>query len=137
MEGQKHKTRPHRKKLQGSNYSEAFKRQVVQAYLTGEDDQRLVAGRFGISQCSVARWAKEYPVPGTEIGDIALNCGMTKSKGTEDADKDTLKQKIRELELALEEEHLKRVGYQTMVEIAEKELKIDIRKKSNTKQSKG
>jgi hypothetical protein len=97
----------------------------------------MVASHFGISQCSVARWAKEYPVPGTAIGGIALNCGMAKSKETGDPGRDSLKQKIKELELALEEEHLKRVGYQTMVEIAEKELKIDIRKKSNTKQSKG
>jgi hypothetical protein len=35
----------------------------------------------------------------------------------------------------LEEERLKRIGYQTMIDIAEKELKIDIRKKSDTKQS--
>jgi transposase len=44
--------------------------------------------------------------------------------------------RIKELEKALEEAKLKIVGLQTMIDVAEKELKIDIRKKPGTKQSK-
>lgn len=43
--------------------------------------------------------------------------------------------KIKELEKALVNSELRAIALDTMIEIAEKELKINIRKKSNTKQS--
>lgn len=46
-----------------------------------------------------------------------------------------LKQKIAELEKALINSELRSTAYQTAIEIAEKELKISILKKSNTKPS--
>jgi transposase len=46
-----------------------------------------------------------------------------------------LKERIKQLEKALLNSELRATAYETMIEIAEKELKISIRKKSNTKQS--
>lgn len=46
-----------------------------------------------------------------------------------------LKQKIEQLEKALVQSELRATALETMIDIAEKELKINIRKKSNTKQS--
>jgi hypothetical protein len=46
-----------------------------------------------------------------------------------------MQEKIKELEKALVNSELRATAYETMIEIAEKELKINIRKKSNTKQS--
>ncbi|MBC9813065.1 hypothetical protein H9Y05_11355 [Crocinitomicaceae bacterium CZZ-1] len=46
-----------------------------------------------------------------------------------------LKERINQLEKALLNSELRATAYETMIEIAEKELKINIRKKSNTKQS--
>ena len=46
-----------------------------------------------------------------------------------------LKEKIKELEKALINSELHSTMYQTIIEIAEKELNINIKKKSNTKQS--
>lgn len=48
-------------------------------------------------------------------------------------DPQELLRRIKELEHQLEEAQLKAEGYKLMVEIAEKELKIPIRKKSGTK----
>ena len=45
-----------------------------------------------------------------------------------------LKKRIAELEKQLKEAELKAIAYSTMVDIAEKEFKIPIRKKFNTKQ---
>jgi len=45
-----------------------------------------------------------------------------------------LEQKNRELEAALELAKLKNAALEMMIDIAESELKIDIRKKSGTKQ---
>lgn len=54
---------------------------------------------------------------------------------TENSYKDPveLQKRIKELEKQLETARVKAEGYELMVEIAEKELKIPIRKKSNTK----
>ena len=132
MSGQKLKQRAHKKKLPGSQYSEAFKKQVSQAYHQGEDDQYVVAARFGVSQSSVNIWSKKYSSDPPLESEEELTSDMKKKaeKGN-----GQLQQRIKELEKALEEERLKRIGYQTMIDIAEKELKIDIRKKSDTKQS--
>ncbi|WPR77526.1 hypothetical protein [Algoriphagus sp. NG3] len=50
-----------------------------------------------------------------------------------DNDPIALQRRIRELEKQLENAQLKAEGYELMIEIAEKELKIPIRKKSGTK----
>lgn len=58
------------------------------------------------------------------------------SKSTPISDENfQLKQKIAELEKALINSELRSTAYQTAIEIAEKELKISILKKSNTKPS--
>jgi hypothetical protein len=57
-----------------------------------------------------------------------------KSKDLSD-DSQELKQRILELEKALEEANLNSEFYSTMIDIAEKEFKISIRKKLFTKQS--
>jgi hypothetical protein len=48
-------------------------------------------------------------------------------------DTNALQRRIKELEKQLENAQLKAEGYELMIEIAEKELKIPIRKKSGTK----
>jgi hypothetical protein len=47
-----------------------------------------------------------------------------------------LKERNKALEKALEESQLRAEAYSTMIDIAERELKISIRKKHDTKQSK-
>lgn len=59
---------------------------------------------------------------------------MSKPKITTEANID-LKKRIKELEKALIDSELRASAYDTMITIAEKELKINIRKKSYTKQS--
>ena len=59
--------------------------------------------------------------------DVELN------KEKHDKDPVALQRRINELEKQLETAQLKAEGYALMIEIAEKELKIPIRKKSGTK----
>lgn len=68
-----------------------------------------------------------------------LSSGFTRQKlpilTTKDnlQDPGDLQKRIKELERQLENAQLKAEGYELMIEIAEKELKIPIRKKSDTK----
>jgi hypothetical protein len=52
--------------------------------------------------------------------------------GAED-NKEALVKRVKELERLLEDECLKSEAYNRMIELAEKELKISIRKKANTR----
>ncbi|MYY46394.1 hypothetical protein EH153_00180 [Elizabethkingia anophelis] len=60
---------------------------------------------------------------------------MSDSQSSKLLDNLQMKQKIAELERALINSELRCTAYETMIEIAEKELKISIKKKSNTKRS--
>lgn len=68
-----------------------------------------------------------------------LSSGFTRQElpilATKDNPQDPsdLQKRIKELERQLENAQLKAEGYELMIEIAEKELKIPIRKKSDTK----
>ena len=63
-----------------------------------------------------------------------------KTKSTESDIEDfeilQLKKKISELELHLKDAEMKAIAFSTMVDIAEREFNIPIRKKRNTKPSK-
>ena len=51
------------------------------------------------------------------------------------SNKEELIKRLKELERRLEDEQLRAEGYSKMIDIAEDQLKITIRKKSDTKQS--
>ena len=49
---------------------------------------------------------------------------------------EAMEERIRELEQQLAKEKMRSTSLDTMIDIAERELKVDIRKKSGAKQSK-
>lgn len=61
------------------------------------------------------------------------NSYILKEENLNDESKEKLLSRIKELEKMLEMEKLRTEGYELMIDIAERELKIPIRKKSNTK----
>jgi hypothetical protein len=76
-----------------------------------------------------------YYVP-TKQSNLALSkeVYMAKKLG-KSIDENQLKEKIKQLEQALINSELRATALDTMIEVAEKELNINIRKKSNTKPS--
>jgi len=73
---------------------------------------------------------KKKKEPHVQLQQFPLTTVDTSAK---QKDPQELLRRIKELENQLEEAQLKAEGYKLMVEIAEKELKIPIRKKSDTK----
>ena len=107
-------------------YSEAFKRQVVSEFERGLFTKAELRRRYTIlgNNC-ITRWLKKY-------GKFTYEDKLTLGRPM----KDPQQQRIKELEaqLAKKEEELK--VFKRFIEIAERELKIDIVKKSGSKQSK-
>lgn len=111
------------------SYTVAQKRSVVRAVESGMSVKQAQI-TFNISYPSVIRgWMKKFKEENTEIN--AFNSlDMSKKATTHSQDPE-----IKALQKALEEANLKIRALDTMIDIAEDQLKIDIRKKSGAKPS--
>ena len=111
------------------DYSATHKRSVV----------RAVAGGMSLKQAAVAyqissarlikKWVKTFKEENVEIS-VSKAMDMTKKK-TGQPESATLKALKKELEFA----NMKIKALDTMIDIAEEQLKVDIRKKSGVRQS--
>ena len=118
-----------------SRYSEAFKRKVIEEYLeTGTPKQRLLI-KYGISyKGAFQAWMpalgyvdiRRLPKPAKEL------VAYTLSKPKEE-DIEALRRRIKELQRELDDEKLRVEAYARLIELAEREQGISIRKKGNTK----
>ena len=116
-----------------TRYSRAFKLQVVEEILRGEITKEQARRKYGLrSKSGVLNWMRKFGVASyRQIPDC-----FERMKEEEIVNQSALEKRVRELERALEDAQLKAEGYSRMIDIAERELKISIRKKSFTKQSK-
>ena len=106
-----------------------FRRQVVREVMTENLSNREARARFNLSSSSiVSDWYKKYS------SDIqVLNEEDTMKQGGKKA-LTAEQKKIRELERALQEANMKITGLEMLIDIAQEELKIEIRKKPGSKQ---
>ena len=105
-----------------------IKFQVVQEYLNGYLSQKDLMLKYNIrgKQC-INNWMRKFGVP-------KLNGKSPMDKHKTQIDKDYSQElKIKKLEEELKHEQLRTKALNMMIDIAERELKIDIRKKSGTK----
>jgi transposase-like protein len=107
---------------------EELKLRVVKGILTKAFTIQEASDQYNVSKDAIIKWCSKYSY---QIADVTENTVPKKRESTS-VDQD----RIRQLEKALEDANLKIIGLETMINIAEQDLKIDIRKKSGTKQSK-
>lgn len=116
------------KKGRKNKYPLWFRRQVVRVVMLENLSNREAQARFNLSsQSIVSDWYKKYS------SDIQV---LNEGEEMKDPQKKLTdeERRIKELEKALEDANLKISGLEMMIDIAEEELKVDIRKKSGTKQ---
>lgn len=110
-------------------YSGSFKLQVVREIVLGNLSYKNAMEKHGIKYASsIKKWCMKYS---TQIREENQE-SMSKKVHTQTDQED----QIAMLQKALNDSNLKVLGLETMIDIAEKELKIEIRKKSGTKQLK-
>ena len=117
------------KKKQGKpeKYDPAFKIAIATEYLNGDLGYGRLGDKYGLSAtavCSIVKWYRKHY--GQQVDPEALPASPQSEKDS---------QEIRELKKRLELAELKAVGLEMMIEIARKELGVDIRKKAGAKQS--
>ncbi|MCK6542587.1 hypothetical protein L6Q79_07875 [bacterium] len=101
-------------------YAEAFKRQVVREYETGVLNKDQLMVRYGIKGHSlVLEWCRKY-------GRLAYPKQVSQGRPM----KDIQKQRLKELEKALEMAHLKIAVYEKAIELIQEKEGIEVLKKS-------
>jgi len=113
-----------------NQYTEEFKQSVCRDFLSGNMTLRAVEHKYGLGNSRLNDWLKKY---GYKIKKpyIIETRDMAKKRVPK---KDSVLSRIQELEKELEMARLEAAAYRKMIEIAESELKVEIRKKSGTKQ---
>ena len=114
--------------------SETKRREIIEEYLIGDETRRAVWKRYtgqSKERGQLLRWMRKlgYIDKSQKENVVPLIAMSQKSNKT----KEELERRIKELENQLLDSQLKEEGYRRMIEIAEKQLKISIRKKPNTK----
>jgi transposase-like protein len=116
-------------------YSEEFKKMVVAAYLNTEEPMSEIASRFKVNVNTVESWYRRECKEVKPEKNIKFVATKTDLMGKTDLSPETMEARIRELEQQLEVEKMRGECLEKMIEIAERDLKIDIRKKSGARQS--
>lgn len=110
-------------------YSEAFKRQVVREVVSGVSTKDGAKRKYNIGgKTTVLSWCRKYGSH-EELG-VKVKI-MTQREEDENT---VLKRRIKELEKSLEDSHFKNEVLETLIDVAEQEFDVKIRKKSGAKQ---
>lgn len=109
-------------------YSNSLKKEVIREVQSGLLSKAEARRKYDIpGSSSIIEWIRKFD---SKLPDNRKIMDYKKS------DKDALIKRIKELERQLEDEQMRSFGLSKMIDIAEDQLKITIRKKSVTKQSK-
>jgi transposase-like protein len=119
-------------------FSEEFKRMVIGQVSTGLMNKQEANLRYGIKGKSlILNWQRNYEKYGRCCvalpGNHTLSGLKTKKPSSKTIAPEELQAKIERLERQLEDEQLRSEAYQRIIDIAEKEFDIPIRKKPSTK----
>ena len=119
-------------------YSEELKNRALAAYQNSNESVSEVAARFGINFNTFNSWVhrkvrSKISKKRANLADLKLPMNLSKEITPESTD--SMKERIDLLERQLIIETMRSESLSKMIEIAERELKICIRKKTGAKQS--
>jgi len=113
-----------------SPFSDSFRRMVVEEVLSGKIFIAAAAKKYSVPHRStISAWVKWYKNNNDLV--VSIPPSVSEQKNNTSAEESA---RIKELEAALELAKLKIIGLETLIDVAEEQLKIEIRKKPGTKQ---
>lgn len=117
-------------KINYNDYEVSFRRWLISQIDSGHLSMQDARDRFKLNPLEykkiIKRWQERYS------DELHLSLSIMTSK--EKADNKALEKRIKELEKKLELAKMKNVALNTMIDIAEQDYKLEIRKKSGPKQ---
>ncbi len=116
-----------------NKFTDDFKFMVVQDYLRGGISKEELKRKYNYNgNNNIYRWLRKFGVSKPSENPIELHRVMPKEKQKSTSEQ-LLELKIKRLEEELKREQFKSKALNVMIDIAERELKVDIRKKSGAK----
>jgi transposase len=117
-----------------NSYADDFKLKVVQEYLMSDSTFAILQKKYGIRSGScITEWIRKFDLAPPSRSQIELERAM-KGQSQITPREQELELKIRSLEKELERERLRTLALNKMIDIAERDLKIKVRKNSGAKQ---
>ncbi len=111
-------------------YEISFRRWLIGQIDSGNMSMNEVRDRFQLKQVNIKRTLRRWQELYSDELHLSLNAMSSKDR----ADNRELEKRIEELEKQLELARMKNVALNTMIDIAEQDYKLSIRKKSGPKQ---
>lgn len=125
------KTREKNKKEEKSYWPVAFRWKLVQEIAAGLITEEQACEKYGITAILIRKWCKQHHQ--RKILPLLTNQPMSRKQSQ--AEKIiALEKQLKQTQKALQDEKVKSRAYQIMIEVAEEELKIPVRKKPGAKQ---
>jgi len=117
-----------------NHYTDEFKLKVVQEYLSTDKSVRDLKREYGFRGTgNIYKWMSKFGLKTLTEEQIKVQSLMSKENKKSPREIE-LEAKVRKMEEDLELERLRTLALSKMIDIAERDLKISIRKKSGTKQ---
>ena len=108
--------------------------QIVYEYLSTDITQEELKIKYNFGgNSNIQRWMLKFGLANSDNKQMYSNQQMSRESKVNTREYH-LEQKINDLEKKLEQERLKSLALNTMIDIAERDLEIDIRKRSGAKQ---
>jgi len=124
-------------KTEKSQYEESFKLEVLRDYYEQGLNKSETARKWGIyTRRSIDNWIKQYPVDSKHLSLSSETIERYMKENPiphEKSKEELLENQVENLKKALEMEKLRSRGYEIMIELAEKQEGIQIRKKPGAK----
>ena len=116
-------------------YSEEFKERALAAYHNSNESVSAIAERFGVKHDTFSSWVyRKRHASDSEKNDKLAALNSTDMK-KEEVSPEAMLERIEQLEHQLSVEKMRSESLSKMIDIAERELKIDTGKKSGARQS--
>jgi transposase len=121
-------------KRQVNFYPDELKLRIVQEYLYTDISKAEIKKKYGIggNNC-ISNWICKFGLSKPSSGQKQINQTMSKERKKSSGEEE-LELKVKRLEKDLEYERLRTEALVTMIDLAEQEFKVPIRKKSGAKQ---
>jgi transposase-like protein len=117
-----------------NSYTDDFKLKLVQEYLMTNASFSDIQKKYGIrSKSSISEWVRKFELKSPTKEEIELEMTM-REQNQKTPKEQELELRIKQLEKDLEKERLRTLALNTMIDIAERDLKIKVRKNSGAKQ---
>ena len=116
-------------------HDKSLRTPIVEEYLAGGTSCGKLGKRFGIHRYTISRWVNAY-LKQQEDDKITANLQAMQASSKSSQKPLAVEEELQQLRQQLEKERLRNKLLTAMIEVAEEELKIPIRKKYGARQCK-